>query len=257
MDNPILEIKNLSKAFGGNQALNKCTLDVPGNSITAIIGPNGAGKTTLFNIITGFASYDTGEILFNDKNIAGLRPHQIFSEGIVRTFQTPRELKDMTVIESLMLVPKNQIGENPFNALFFSKKIYEQELLLEKEAIEILEFLNLAHLQANLCSNLSTGQKKLLELGRTLMAKPQLVLLDEPAAGVNRTLLQSISQNIQKARQEKGITFIIIEHDMNFVMNLCDPIIVLNEGMTLTQGNAETVVNNPIVLDAYLGGSIN
>ena len=257
LNKPLLSIKNLSKTFGGIEALKECNLDIPEKSITAIIGPNGAGKTTLFNIITGFTSHDKGEILLNNKKIHGLQPHQIFSKGIVRTFQTPRELKNMTVIESLMLVPKNQVGENPLRILFSQKKIARQEMQLKKEAIKILEFLDLNHLQTNLCSNLSTGQKKLLELGRTLMAKPQLVLLDEPAAGVNRTLLKSISKNIDKACKEKGITFILIEHDMNFIMNLCNPIIVLNEGKKIAEGNAKEIINDPTVLEAYLGRKTN
>ena len=254
---PAIQIRDLTVAYKQKPVLWDIDLEVPTGVLLGVAGPNGAGKTTLFNIITGFTSHDKGEILLNNKKIQGLQPHEIFSKGIVRTFQTPRELKNMTVIESLMLVPKNQIGENPLRILFSQKKITSQEIQLKKEAIKILEFLDLNHLQTNLCSNLSTGQKKLLELGRTLMAKPQLVLLDEPAAGVNRTLLKSISKNIDKACKEKGITFILIEHDMNFIMNLCDPIIVLNEGKKIAEGNAKEIIKDPTVLEAYLGRKTN
>lgn len=250
----ILDVQDISKSFGGLRAVDRCTFNVRRGTITGLIGPNGAGKTTVFNSITGFIPPDTGKISFLGKDITGHRPDQIFANGLCRTFQIPREHATMTVLENLMLVPPNQTGEHILGALFRRNQVRREEEEIRKKALEVLEYLLLSHVQDEYAANLSGGQKKLLEMGRMLMADPQLILLDEPAAGVNRTLLKSITNNIQYLARERGITFLLIEHDMNMVMSLCDPVIVMSEGHKLVEGSPEEVRSNKDVLEAYLGG---
>lgn len=196
---PILEIKDLVKDFGGLRAVNHCSLQVQQGSITGLIGPNGAGKTTLFNLINGFLKCTNGQIFFQGKRIDGLSPHEIFHQGIVRTFQIPRELKRMTVLENLMLVPSNQLGEWLWSSWLMPWRVKRQEQEIENQALEVLRFVKLIDLRNEYADNLSSGQKKLLELARTLMAKPKLVLLDEPGAGVNPTLMKQLVANIRQA----------------------------------------------------------
>ncbi|HUH40409.1 MAG TPA: ABC transporter ATP-binding protein [Castellaniella sp.] len=250
----LLEVRDLTKNFGGLRAVDHCSFRVKRGTITGLIGPNGAGKTTVFNLITGFISPDSGSILLDGQDISRLRPDQIFARGLCRTFQIPREHGTMSVLENLLLVPPGQSGERWWNALFRGALVQAEETHNIEKARQVLEYLQLTHVRDEYAANLSGGQKKLLELGRMLMADPQIILLDEPAAGVNRTLLRTISTNIQFLARERGITFLLIEHDMNMVMSLCDPVIVMSEGRKLAEGDPETVRSNQAVLEAYLGG---
>ena len=249
----ILNIFNLSKNFGGLQAVNNCSLRIKRGSITGIIGPNGSGKSTLFNLIAGSLKPNSGKVFFNKKDITNLPSYDLFNQGILRTFQIAHEFTNLTVLENLMMVPSNQNGENLINALFMRKKFLNQENEIRKRAYEVTEFLNLKHLANEKAGNLSGGQKKLLELGRTMMVDSKLVLLDEVGAGVNRTLLKDLGTAILKLNREKGYTFCMIEHDMDFISRMCDPVIVLSEGSVLFQGTSEEVKNNELVIESYLG----
>ncbi len=251
---PILEVDGVTKSFGGLKAVNECTLTVTRGSITGLIGPNGAGKTTLFNIVTGFLKPDAGRIRFQGERIDGLAPHRIFHRGLVRTFQIPRELKSMSVVENLMLVPRNQAGEHVWNPLLFNGRVARQEEANFAKAAQVLEFVDLLHLRDEYAGNLSGGQKKLLELARTLMCDPKMILLDEPGAGVNRTLMRKLAEDIQRLRTELGVTFFLIEHDMDLVTRLCDRVIVMSEGARLAEGTPDEVRSDERVLEAYLGG---
>ena len=250
----LLEVQDLTKSFGGLRAVDHCSFRVAQGTITGLIGPNGGGKTTVFNLITGFFAHDSGRIVLDGQDIGSLRPDQIFARGLCRTFQIPREHGTMSVLENLLLVPPNQSGEHWWRALWGGRRLRDEETGNLAKAREVLEYLQLTHVQNEYAGNLSGGQKKLLELGRTLMADPKIILLDEPAAGVNRTLLQSIVSNIRYLARERGITFLLIEHDMNMVMSLCDPVIVMSEGRKLAEGEPEIVRNDKAVLEAYLGG---
>lgn len=252
---PILEVRDLVKDFGGVRAVDHCSLDVKPGTITGLIGPNGAGKTTLFNLISGFHKPTSGTITFLGRRIDGMEAHETFHTGLVRTFQIPREFKQMTVLENLMLVPANQSGERVWTSWFVPWRIGPQERAIERQALETLEFLNLAHLKDEYAANLSGGQKKLLELGRTLMARPKMILLDEPSAGVSPALTELLMEDIRRAQEETGITILIIEHNMHVVMSLCDPVIVMSEGRKLMEGTPEEVQRDEEVLSAYLGFS--
>jgi len=250
----VLVVDKLCKRFGGLVAVAACCLTVQEGRITGLIGPNGAGKTTLFNLLTGFIRPDSGRVRLGETDITGLPPHRVFRRGVCRTFQIPRELKGMSVVENLMLVPSRQLGERLWNPFLRPKAVRRQEREIQRKAMEVLEFLELSQLANQLAGNLSGGQKKLLELGRALMTSPRVVLLDEPGAGVNRTLLKSLSNAIRQLQQDLGLTFLVIEHDMDFVMRLCTPVIVMSEGTVLMQGDPEAVQHDQRVLDAYLGG---
>lgn len=249
----MLEVVDLEKNFGGIKAVDGCSLKVEQGSITGLIGPNGAGKTTLFNLITGFYEPDGGEIWFSGERIGGLSPHKIARRALTRTFQIPRELKEMTVLENLMVVPENQVGERIWNSFFRPGVVRRQEREIRDEALEVLEFVELIDLANEYAKNLSSGQKKLLELARTLMAEPKMILLDEPGAGVNPTLMKKLTRNIENLRQ-RGKTFFLIEHDMDLIMNLCDTVIVMNKGRQLAEGTPDEIKKNESVLEAYLGG---
>ena len=249
----MLEVQNLEKSFGGLMAVADCSLEVKEGSITGLIGPNGAGKTTLFNVITGHYKPDKGKIYFQGQTIDGLRPDQIFQKKIYRTFQITREFSQMTVLENLMIMPEGQIGERIWNTWFRPPQVRKQEKDLMQKALDVLEFVELIDLKDEYADNLSAGQKRLLELARTMMADPQLLLLDEPGAGVNPTLLKSLVEYIQRLAFERGITIFLIEHDMDLVMNTCDPVIVMNTGEKLTEGPPEEIRRDQRVLEAYLG----
>lgn len=251
---PLLIIHELAKDFGGLRALNRCSFEVSAGSITGLIGPNGAGKTTLFNVVTGFIEPDGGQVFFGGEDITRLPPHQVFLRGLCRTFQIPREHQAMTVLENLMLVPKGQLGERGHNNLVRRRSVRDQEETNRAKALEVLSFFNLQDLAGEFAGNLSGGQKKLLELARTLMTDPKMVLLDEPAAGVNPTLLARIAEQIVQLRRERSLTFLVIEHDMNLVMSLCDTIVVLSEGSRIASGPPSAIRADPRVLEAYLGG---
>ena len=253
--NYILDISNLSKNFGGLSAVKNCSLKIKKGTITGIIGPNGSGKSTLFNLIAGSLKPNDGTVMFNNKNITGLLSYELFSRGILRTFQIAHEFTNLTVLENLMMVPSNQSGEKLINAIFMRKKFKSEEDEIRKKAYEVIEFLNLKHLSNEIAGNLSGGQKKLLELGRTMMVDSKLVLLDEVGAGVNRTLLKDLGTAILRLNKEKGYTFCMIEHDMDFISRMCNPVIVLSEGSVLFQGTAEEVKNNELVIESYLGRS--
>jgi branched-chain amino acid transport system ATP-binding protein len=250
----ILTVDGVTKSFGGLRAVDGCSLTVAEGSITGLIGPNGAGKTTLFNIITGFLSPDSGRIFFRDERIDGLPPHGLFRKGVARTFQIPHELKSMTVLENLMLIPPGQAGEHVWNPWLFPWRVGREEETNFIKASEVLQFVELAHLRDEYAANLSGGQKKLLELARTLMCDAKLVLLDEPGAGVNRMLMKKLVADIERLRRELGITFFVIEHDMDLVAQLCDTVIVMSEGKTLAQGTLDEMKEDERVLNAYLGG---
>ncbi len=249
----ILQIDNLSKYFGGLAAVSNCSLKIKEGSITGIIGPNGSGKTTLFNLIAGNLKSSDGKVLFNKEDITNVPSHELFSKGLLRTFQIAHEFSNMTVLENLMMVPGNQTGEILINALLKPNLIKKEEDLIRAKAYEVTEFLNLKHLANERAGNLSGGQKKLLELGRTMMVDAKLVLLDEVGAGVNRTLLKELGTAILRLNKEKNYTFCMIEHDMDFISRMCDPVIVMSEGSVLFEGTSDEVKKNEKVIDSYLG----
>ncbi len=252
-DSNILQIDNLSKYFGGLAAVSKCSLKIKKGSITGIIGPNGSGKTTLFNLIAGNLKCTEGQVLFNNENITDVPSYELFSKGLLRTFQIAHEFSNLTVLENLMMVPGNQSGEILLNALLKPNIIKKEEEEIRSKAYEVTEFLNLKHLANERAGNLSGGQKKLLELGRTMMVDAKLVLLDEVGAGVNRTLLKDLGTAIEKLNKEKGYTFCMIEHDMDFIGRLCDPVIVMAEGSVLFEGSVEDAKRDEKVIESYLG----
>jgi branched-chain amino acid transport system ATP-binding protein len=249
----MLKINNVQKNFGGLIAVNNASMKVEKGSITGLIGPNGAGKTTLFNVIAGNLQSDSGEIILNDEKISGLKSHELFYKGVLRTFQIAHEFTSLTVLENLMMVPGNQFGENLLYSWFKNSVVKKQEEKIRAKAIEVINFLNLTHLTQEVAGNLSGGQKKLLELGRTMMVDAKLVLLDEVGAGVNRTLLNEISDAIIRLNKEKGYTFFFFVHDMDLIEKICDPVIVMAEGSVLYQGSFDEVKSNEDVIEAYLG----
>ncbi len=251
---PILEVDLLTKSFGGVLAVDGCTLSVRKGTITGLIGPNGAGKTTLFNLIAGAEKPTSGSIRFQGRRIDGLPPHQIFHQGVVRTFQIPRSITTMTVLENLMLMPPNQAGERIWNPWLFGARVSREEEQHYERAMDVLNFVDLVELRDEYASSLSGGQKKLLELARTLMCDPDLLLLDEPGAGVNRVLLKKLAEKIEALSLDLGITIFLIEHDMDLVTRLCNPVLVMSEGSLLAEGTPEEIKHDERVLDAYLGG---
>ena len=250
----MLELKGISKTFGGLRAVDDVSLSLTRGAITGLIGPNGAGKTTLFNTIAGALAPTSGTIHFEGQPIQGHAPYQIYRSGIARTFQIPRPFGALSVLENVMLAPLAQSGERFWNNLVRPGRVRQQERANRDKAVQVLDFLNLTRLADEPARNLSGGQLKLLELGRTLMSDPKLILLDEPGAGVNPTLLGQITDRIVELNR-RGISFLIIEHNMDMVMNLCRPVVVMAAGRVLMQGEPEDVRRDPRVLDAYLGGS--
>ena len=251
----MLQISKINKSFGGLKVLNSLSFKIEKGSISGLIGPNGAGKTTLFNVINGSIKPDSGSVQLNNYELIGLQPHELFEIGVLRTFQIPHEFFSLTVLDNLLVVPPNKIGETFFGQWFFEKKINKIEEINVKKAKDILDILGLSHLEKEYAGNLSGGQKKLLELGRVMMVEPEIILLDEVGAGVNKTLLKKISNIIKKLNKENKYTFIMIEHDLDFISKLCDTIIVMAEGQFLTPGNIQQIKSNQKVIDIYLGKS--
>jgi neutral amino acid transport system ATP-binding protein len=252
MTDNILSATGLCKSFGGLRAVNDAQIEVKTGSITGLIGPNGAGKTTLFNLLSNFIRSDKGEVIFDGEPIHNLKPYQISLQGCVRTFQVARVLSRLTVLENMLLATQKQTGEN-FIQLWFQKAQIQQEERESKErAMKILESVGLASKAHDYAGALSGGQRKLLEMARALMTRPKLILLDEPAAGVNPTLIGQICGHIQDWNLQ-GISFLIIEHNMDVIMSLCDRVWVLAEGTNLADGTPEEIQKNSEVLEAYLG----
>jgi branched-chain amino acid transport system ATP-binding protein len=249
----MISVVELSKYFGGIHAVENVSLNIEKGSITGLIGPNGAGKTTLFNVVAGVFKPTSGKVYLDGEDVTGLEPHQLFKKGLLRTFQIAHEFSTLTVLENLLVVPGDQSGEQLRHAWFNFKEVLKNEERIRERAKEVIDFLQISHLENELAGNLSGGQKKLLELGRTMMVDAKVVFLDEVGAGVNRTLLKTIGTSIQRLNEERGYTFCMIEHDMDFIARLCDPVIVMAEGKLLTQGTIDEVKNNEEVIEAYLG----
>ena len=247
-----LEVIDVSVRFGGRMALQGVSLRAEAGTITGLIGPNGAGKTTLFNVVSGLVPPDAGSIRFDGQELAGKSPDAVSRAGLVRTFQVARGFPKLSVFQHLMVYGRDQPGEQLWQAILGTRAAREREAALAERAWETARFLKLDHLIDNPATALSGGQKKLLEIGRALMAEPRLVLLDEPTAGVNPTLQNEIGERLLELPR-RGITVLLIEHDMGFIAQLCDPVIVMAEGQVLTQGTFDTVRSDQRVREAYLG----
>ncbi|MCF8484188.1 MAG: ABC transporter ATP-binding protein [Rhodobacteraceae bacterium] len=250
----ILSTSGLTRDFHSFRAVDGVSLNIRPGSITGLIGPNGAGKTTLFNMIAGALRPSSGQVFLAGAEITGLPPEALFARGLARTFQIPRPFRRMTVLENVMLAPPAQVGETIIGALFRRRALQEEESRLRDKAMAILEFMTLAGLADQPAGKISGGQMKLLELARALMGDPKVILLDEPAAGVNPSLTRILIERIEELNR-KGTTFVIVEHDMDFVMRHCDPVIALAEGRIVFEGTANEARVNPLLLDAYLGAS--
>ena len=249
----MISISGVNKHFGGIHAVRDASLQIETGSVTGLIGPNGAGKTTLLNVIAGLYEPDSGTVQLDGQDITGLPPHELFARGLLRTFQIAHEFSSLTVRENLMMVPQDQSGERLIDAWLQPAKIRQEEAVLIAKANEVISFLQLDPVANERAGNLSGGQKKLLELGRTMMTDAKIVFLDEVGAGVNRTLLNHIGDSILRLNREQGYTFCMIEHDMEFISRLCDPVIVMAEGGVLATGSADEIRNNEDVIEAYLG----
>ncbi|MBE0408221.1 MAG: ABC transporter ATP-binding protein [Anaerolineales bacterium] len=251
----MLIIKDLKKYFGGIKAIDGISLEIYPQRITGLIGPNGAGKTTLFNVISGFHKPDEGEVHFKGERIDGLPLHKTFHKGLCRTFQISRELKLMTVLENLMLVPPRQQGESILRTWLLSSRVKKQERENRDKALHALETVGLLHLKDEYAGNLSGGQKRLLELARTMMADPDLIMFDEPGAGVNPAERRILARRIRQLVEEAEISVFLIGHEMELVMDVCEPIIVMDRGKKLTEGSPDELRSDPRVLEIYLGSS--
>jgi branched-chain amino acid transport system ATP-binding protein len=250
----MISAHHISKSFGGIRAVADCSLRVERGQILGLIGPNGAGKTTLFNMLAGFMAPDSGRIELDGEDVTGRRPHELFRRGLVRTFQIAHELARMTVLENLMVVPPGQRGEHLLTALFRPARVKAEERAFRERAEEVLGRLKLGPLRFELAGNLSGGQKKLLELGRAMMTDAKIVLLDEIGAGVNRSLMAELAGYIERLNRDQGYSFCNIEHDMDLIARLCDPVVVMAEGRVLTRGSMAEIRANDAVIEAYLGG---
>ena len=252
----MIEAIDVHKRFGGVHAVAGASINIATGKITGLIGPNGAGKTTLFNIIAGELAPSSGRILLEGTDITGYQPYQLFAQGLLRTFQIAHEFASMSVKENLMLVAAQQSGERLWHAWFNSQRVAQEERQIAEKAEEVMAFLQISHVAQERAGNLSGGQKKLLELGRTMMVDAKVVLLDEVGAGVNRSLLASIGDAILRLNRERGYTFCMIEHDMEFIARLCDSVIVMAEGKVLAEGSATEVQRDERVIEAYLGSGL-
>ena len=249
----MIVVEDVVKTFGGFRAVDGATLSIGEGTITGLIGPNGAGKTTLFNVIAGVLKPTSGRVTMDGEDITGLPPHTLFHKGLLRTFQIAHEFSSMSCRENLMMVPAEQSGETLWNTWFGRKRIADEERALRAKADEVLEFLTIEHLADHKAGQVSGGQKKLLELGRTMMVDTKIVFLDEVGAGVNRTLLKTIGDSIQRLNRERGYTFCMIEHDMDFIGKICGPVICMAEGRVLAEGSLAEIKANEQVIEAYLG----
>ncbi len=252
----ILKVEGVSKSFGGIKAVDDCSLGVEEGQIAGLIGPNGAGKSTLFGMITGDLPPDSGKIYFQDENIVGLPSFRMARKGLVRTFQIPRALNKMTVLENMMLATQQQKGEKIGNVFFRWRDVRREETRTRERALSVLELFSLGAMADEYAGALSGGQKKLLAMARTMMADPKMLLLDEPFAGVNPTLSRRLLGHIKELREE-GVTFLIIEHSIPYVKELCDLVYVMNKGEIMTSGPPDEVTADERVLEAYLGGGID
>ncbi|WP_439026313.1 ABC transporter ATP-binding protein [Haloarchaeobius sp. DT45] len=250
-----LRIDGLQKSFGGINAVNGATFDVEKGTLTGLIGPNGAGKSTTFNLITGFIKPDAGTVTFNGEDVTGVAPHELADRGLVRTFQIARELSDMTVLENMMLGPQHQYGETLWRSVFRRSETMQNEQDVLERAWEMLDFFEIEHLANEYAGNLSGGQRKLLEMARALMTDPDMLLLDEPFAGVNPSLENRLLTHIHELR-EQGYTFLLVEHDMDLIMENCKRVIVLHQGRVLADGTPDEIRSNEQVIEAYLGGDV-
>jgi neutral amino acid transport system ATP-binding protein len=252
----LLDVEEVVKRFGGIRAVDGASFDIGAGSITALIGPNGAGKTTLFNVMTGFYRGDHGSVRLAGEEVLRLPAYAIARRGMVRTFQITKALAAMPVIDNMMLAAPDQPGERFHNVVFRIGAVRKREREVRGQALELLEVFNLAHLADAYAGTLSGGQRKLLELARALMARPRLLLLDEPMAGINPTLGRRLLDHMQRLRREEGVTFLFIEHDMEVVMNHSDRVIVMASGRVIASGEPHEVRRDQRVIDAYLGGAV-
>ena len=252
----LLEVDDVFKHFGGIQAVDGASFEVPASSITALIGPNGAGKTTLFNVVTGFYKGDRGSVTFDGDDVFRHAPYEIAQRGMVRTFQITKALAAMPVIDNMMLAAPNQPGERFINLIIRPGAVHAREKEVREAAMELLDVFNLTKLADSYAGTLSGGQRKLLELARALMARPKLLLLDEPMAGINPTLGKRLLDHMQRLRKEEGVTFLFIEHDMEVVMNHSDRVVVMADGRVIATGEPHEVRKDKKVIDAYLGGTV-
>jgi branched-chain amino acid transport system ATP-binding protein len=251
----LLEIEEVVKRFGGIRAVDGATMGVRESAISALIGPNGAGKTTLFNVVTGFYRGDRGSVIFDGRQVFGEHPYEIARKGMVRTFQITKALAAMPVIDNMMLAAPDQPGERFRNLILRPGAVRRREKEVRAQAMEVLEIFNLTGLADDYAGTLSGGQRKLLELARALMAQPKLLLLDEPMAGINPVLGKRLLDHMQRLREERGVTFLFIEHDMEVVMNHADRVVVMAEGRVIADGEPDEVRADRRVIDAYLGGA--
>ncbi|GAB7089799.1 ABC transporter ATP-binding protein [Halorubrum luteum] len=256
-DDPVLQVNGLEKRFGGIVAVDGASFTVERGSITGLIGPNGAGKSTTFNCITGVHRPDGGSVVFDGDDITGESPERIANRGLVRTFQIARELPEMTVLENVMLGPKGQLGESLWRSVapVARDEVVEQEEELRERAWETLEFFEIDHLAEEYAGTLSGGQRKLLELARALSTDPEMLLLDEPMAGVNPSLETKLLDRIHDLREE-GYSFLLVEHDMDVIMEHCERVVVMHQGEVLARGPPAEIKRNEQVIEAYLGGDI-
>ncbi|WP_425038353.1 ABC transporter ATP-binding protein [Primorskyibacter sp. S187A] len=256
MAEPILATRDLSISFGALKAVDDVTLEIERGAITGLIGPNGAGKSTLFNLLTGTLRPDSGAVRLQGRDVTGHAPDKLFAQGLGRTFQIPKPFARMSVLENVMLAPLDQVGERIAGPFLSRKRMRAQERAIRDKALEVLDFVTLSALADHPAGQISGGQMKLLELARILMGDPEVILLDEPAAGVNPVLTQTLIGKIKELNRS-GTTFVIIEHDMDFVMHHCAPVIALAEGRVIFQGSPEEALANPTLLDAYLGAQVD
>ena len=261
---PLLEVRGLRTSFytraGVIRAVTGVDFSVSRNEIVGLVGESGCGKSvtslSILRLISSPGRIEAGEVIFDGQDVTGLRPHELFHRGMLRTFQIAHEFSNMTALENLMMVPAGQPGESLIRTWLMPGVVKEAERHVRQKALDVIDFLKLGHVKNELAGNLSGGQKKLLELGRTMMVDAKVVLLDEVAAGVNRTLLQDLAANIERMNQELGYTFFVIEHDMDLIGRLCDPVIVMAQGEKIAEGPMAEIRANPAIIEAYFGSPV-